>query len=267
MNLIMTEFIHFLQRNIVKDIIMRVISVILVLGLIISTLGFLNGVGKHRSVSRLSMNQQLTDSGRNLIANINGVDLSYDLVRSKTSATPAIVFLPALIREKNEAKSIYLKSLCKKADLTFLCADYLGVGKSGGKFADGSVTRWSDDTISLIEKLIAPYERKVVLVGHGLGAWISIIMATKRPDLISGVVGLAADPDFTEELLWKRLPEDVKEKIMSEGTYTITWGNERYPISKNLIEDGRKNLLLTGQPGMTVSSLTCVKDCSSACVS
>lgn len=229
---------------------MRFLSIILAAFLIINTLGFIKKLGKLRVVPRLSMNQ-FPDSGRDLIANINGVSLSYDLVRSKTTATPAIVFLPALVREKNEAKSIYLKSLCKKADLTFMCADYFGVGKSGGKFADGSVTRWSDDTIALVERLIAPYERKVVLVGHGLGAWISIIVASKRPDLISGVVGLAADPDFTEELLWKRLPEDVKDKIMREGTYTITWGNEQYPISKNLIEDGRKNLLLTGQPGNT----------------
>jgi pimeloyl-ACP methyl ester carboxylesterase len=60
---------------------------------------------------------------------------------------------------------------------------------------------------------------------------------------------MAADPDFTEELLWKKLSEDIKTKIMTEGVATIDWGKEKYPISKNLIEDGRKNLLLGGGPG------------------
>lgn len=60
---------------------------------------------------------------------------------------------------------------------------------------------------------------------------------------------MSADPDFTEELLWKRLPQDIKDCIMNEGVCEITWGNEKYPISRNLIEDGRENLILKGQPG------------------
>ena len=82
-----------------------------------------------------------------------------------------------------------------------------------------------------------------------MGAWISFIIASKRPDLIRGVVGIAADPDFTEELLWKTLSEEVKNKIMTEGVAEIQWGANKYPISRNLIEDGRKNLLLTGGKG------------------
>lgn len=95
----------------------------------------------------------------------------------------------------------------------------------------------------MIEKVIG--KEKVILVGHGVGTWISFVIAEKRPDLVDGIVGLAADPDFTEELLWKKLSDEVKNKIMTEGTYEITWGTEKYPISKNLIEDGRKNLMLS----------------------
>lgn len=81
-----------------------------------------------------------------------------------------------------------------------------------------------------------------------MGAWISFVVAMRRPDLVSGIVGLAADPDFTEELLMKRLPEEVKARIMNEGSADVKWGNEVYPISRELIEDGRKNLILTGEP-------------------
>ena len=101
----------------------------------------------------------------------------------------------------------------------------------------------------MIENVIGTNTGKVVLVGHGVGTWISILIACKRPDLVSGIVGLSADPDFTENLLWTQLDEEVKNKIMTEGVAEITWGNDKYPISRNLIEDGRKNLLLTGDVG------------------
>lgn len=66
----------------------------------------------------------------------------------------------------------------------------------------------------------------------------------RRPDLVSGIVGLAADPDFTEELLWKKLSAETKEKIIADGACEIEWGTEKYLISRNLIEDGRRNLLI-----------------------
>jgi pimeloyl-ACP methyl ester carboxylesterase len=90
--------------------------------------------------------------------------------------------------------------------------------------------------------------KKALLVGHGVGAWISFVVAQLRPDLVTGIVGMSADPDFTEELLWKKLPEHVKNKIMEDGVYEIEWGEDKYPISRNLIEDGRSNLLLSGGP-------------------
>lgn len=191
------------------------------------------------------------ESGRNLKIHVNGFDLSYDLFRPQTQSAnaPAIIYLPGLIRQKNEAKSINLQALCKRSDLTFLCADYVGVGRSSGQFQDGSVGKWASDTAYLINKLITPFEKKVILVGHGVGAWVSMVVATKNPEAVKGIVGMSADPDFTEELLWKKLDDDVKSKIMSEGSCEITWGKDKYLISKNLIEDGRKNLLLAGGPG------------------
>ena len=199
--------------------------------------------------------QFLFQGGRNLKLEVEGGMISYDCYQSSSSSAnrPLIVYLPGLERTRNEAKSINLQSLCKREDFTFLGADYFGVGRSEGKFLDGSVGRWTDDTISLIDsvrkKLGAVSKSKAILVGHGMGAWISILIAKKRPDLVSGIVGLSADPDFTEELLWKNLSDEIKKKIMDEGSCEITWGKEKYPISRNLIEDGRQNLLLAGGPG------------------
>lgn len=163
---------------------------------------------------------------------------------------PFVEPLIGLIRAKNEAKSITLQSWCKKMDFTFFCADYFGVGRSSGKFSDGTISQWVQDSIYLLEKVLdKSSQSKAVLVGHGVGSWISFLVASKRPDLVRGIVGMSADPDFTEQLLWNNLSQDIKDKIMTEGSAEITWGNNKYPISRNLIEDGRKNLLLTNNAG------------------
>jgi pimeloyl-ACP methyl ester carboxylesterase len=77
---------------------------------------------------------------------------------------------------------------CKRADISFLSSDYYGVGRSSGKFSDGSIGRWTKDTIHLIETILKP-ANKVILVGHGAGTWISFLVAIRRPDLVGGIVG------------------------------------------------------------------------------
>lgn len=203
----------------------------------------------------LSMNYAEQFSGRNLQIKLDGNYISYDLFRASSPSRQCIVYLPGLVREKSEAKSINLQALCKREDYTFLTADYFGVGRSEGKFTDATVTKWTHDTIALIEKILGVRDTKYILVGHGLGAWISFLIAAKRPDLINGIVGLSADPDFTEELLWKSLPESDKERIMRDGVAEVVWGATTYPITRSLIEDGRKNLLLAG--GKDSIPITC----------
>jgi pimeloyl-ACP methyl ester carboxylesterase len=204
------------------------------------------------------MRMQITvsppQSGKNLKISVPGTNdvISYDLFHQVKEEFIPIVYLPGLVREKNEAKSVYLQSLCKKASTSFLAADYYGVGRSDGSFQDGSISRWMEDSIYLIDTLLA--KKKVILVGHGMGAWISFLIAQKRPDLVSGIVGLSADPDFTEELLWRSFSDEIKEQIMSEGSVMINWGKEKYPITRKLIEDGRKNLLLAGEKGSVAVS-------------
>lgn len=123
---------------------------------------------------------QMLESGRNLKFNVQGGYLSYDLFYASNANEPQIMYLPGLIREKNEAKSINLQALCKKNDMTFLSADYYGVGRSSGNFADGSISRWTDDAIQLINSVLNKSgAKKVILVGHGLGTWISFLIAQK----------------------------------------------------------------------------------------
>ena len=132
---------------------------------------------------------------------------------------------------------------------TQVVADYHGVGRSKGNIEEACLSKWLADTKQLIETVASPNDhRRVVLVGAGVGGWIAVRLAQTDPELVGGVVGLAADPDFTEDLLLKRLKPDVIERIM-DGMELIKWGDCSYPISRKLIEDARDHLLLQGPDG------------------
>lgn len=158
--------------------------------------------------------------------------------------TTAVVFLQSLALPKVNEMSVSLRGWCRRKRYAFIVADYHGTGRSQGDGNNATITRWLEDTITLLEKVASPSKyAKVVVVGAGVGGWIAALAAMKRPDLVGGIVGLAADPDFTEELLLKRLPEDVIERIMG-GSEQVKWGGRVYPITRELIEDARNHLIL-----------------------
>jgi len=183
-------------------------------------------------------------SGRNQkLPTTDGDYISYDgFFQEDSTKCWTVMYLPRLFGEKNSPKATSLEVWSKRQGYNFVCADYYGMGRSSGEFDHANVSRWTTDTILLLEKLIK--SKKTILVGAGVGGWIMLLIALKRPDLVSGLVGMAADPDFTEELIWNGLSELEKNAITNTGTVEITWGGVRYTMTKTLIEDGRKNLLI-----------------------
>jgi len=97
------------------------------------------------------------------------------------------MYLPCLSRAKNNAKASNLEMFCKRSNRNFLCADYYGVGRSEGSMETACLTRWMTDAEKLMAKAIPGM--KYVLVGAGVGGWIAMLLAKKRPDLVAGVVG------------------------------------------------------------------------------
>lgn len=179
--------------------------------------------------------------------------LSFDEYYVKENPTDLIVYLNNLADFKNNEKSSDVFEYCRKKNANFLCFDWFGRGKSTGKLMEATVSRWKKDTIHFLENQAEHVTGgiagvKAVLVGAGVGGWVAVLVALERPDLVRGIVGLSADPDFTEDLLWSQLPEDVKEAIMRDGFREVKWGcrQEVYPITSSLIEDGRNNLVLRG---------------------
>ena len=191
-------------------------------------------------------------SGRDLILKSEDgtSDIIFDAEHAPAGGDPAaIVFLPSLALPKVNAMSSSLRTWCRKNKYSFVVADYHGVGRSKGNIEEACLSKWLADTKQLIETVASPNDhRRVVLVGAGVGGWIAVRLAQTDPELVGGVVGLAADPDFTEDLLLKRLKPDVIERIM-DGMELIKWGDCSYPISRKLIEDARDHLLLQGPDG------------------
>ena len=157
-------------------------------------------------------------SGRDLILkSTDGTsDIVFDAEHAPAGGDPAaIVFLPSLALPKVNAMSSSLRTWCRKNKYSFVVADYHGVGRSKGNIEEACLSKWLADTKQLIETVASPNDhRRVVLVGAGVGGWIAVRLAQTDPELVGGVVGLAADPDFTEDLLLKRLKPDVIERIM-----------------------------------------------------
>jgi len=176
------------------------------------------------------------------------------------SSDELVVYLPNLKEGRDNPLADDVLKHCIQRKRNFLSFDYFGRGDSSGESTNATLSRWTGDAIVLLDKVAAhvaekgagnPDFKRAVLVGHAAGAWVSVLVALKRPDLVRGVVGIGADPDFTEDLLWASLPQEDKDEIMAEGMKEIRWGKlgEAYPITRALIEDGRDNLVLRGGRG------------------
>ena len=154
---------------------------------------------------------------------------------------PPIVFLGGFRSDMEGTKAIFLEEYCKNVGRDFLRFDYSGHGQSGGDFEDLVLSDWYQDGVDAIEHC---FDRPVLLVGSSMGGWISLVMAQMKPELIAGIIGLAAAPDFTK---WMEagMSEEQTETLERDGQFNLPndYG-EPYVITKDLIEDGRALSLL-----------------------
>ena len=155
---------------------------------------------------------------------------------------PTAVFLPGYMSDMTGAKAIETEAFCSGHGLGCLRLDYSGHGVSGGAFIDGTVGRWTEDALVLIDRLT---EGPLVLVGSSMGGWIALLAALARPARVVGLIGLAAAPDFTEELMWQAMMPRERTQLEQEGVLHVpSLYGEPYPVTAALIADGRTRLLL-----------------------
>ena len=153
-----------------------------------------------------------------------------------------IVFLHGFMSdlEGNKPKAFY--EFAKKNNLGFLALEYSGHGKSYGKFIDGNISSWSKDVKILIKKIVR--NNKMILVGSSMGSWISLNQFKYFKKKICGFLGIGSAPEFLEHLMWKKFSIRKKKEIVKKGIINLKHGDYEYPITYQLIKDGRKNKIL-----------------------
>ena len=156
---------------------------------------------------------------------------------------PGVVFLGGFRSDKEGTKALDLEQWAQESGRAYLRFDYSGHGESSGEFLEGTIGVWADDAAAIVNALT---EGPQVLVGSSMGGWISLLLARRMPERISGLVTVAAAPDFTEDGYWKEFDDDQKSTLEAEGQIALPsdYSDEPYIITKRLIEDGRRNLVL-----------------------
>lgn len=171
-----------------------------------------------------------------------GVRLAFE---RQSGAQPAFVWLGGFKSDMAGTKAQALADWARGQGQAFIRFDYSGHGRSGGRFEDGTISRWLDDALAVID---AQTEGPLVLVGSSMGAWIALLAARRRPERVAGLLLIAPAVDFTERLLWGSLPEEARRQIAQTGRWQrpSAYDPEPYVISRGLIEDGRTHLLMDG---------------------
>lgn len=161
----------------------------------------------------------------------------------KTEGTgPTVVFLGGFMSDMEGTKAIHLENWAKTQKRGFLRFDYSGHGQSSGAFTDGSIGDWADDAREAIEALT---NGPVVLVGSSMGGWISLLTIKALADRVAGLVTIAAAPDFTEDSMWAGFDDAQRATLERDGQLMLpSEYDDPYPITKRLIEEGRKTLVL-----------------------
>jgi pimeloyl-ACP methyl ester carboxylesterase len=159
---------------------------------------------------------------------------------------PGVVFLGGFMSDMTGTKAMALDGFCRDRAQAFVRFDYTGHGQSSGRFIDGTIGSWAGDAIAVLDSLT---EGPQILVGSSMGGWIMVLAALARRTRIAGLVGVAAAPDFTEDLLSDIATPDQRAALERDGVYYLPndRGETPYPITRALIEDGRKHLVLRGE--------------------
>jgi len=165
------------------------------------------------------------------------------LAYHKTEGTgPCVVFLGGLKSDMMGTKAVFLEDWAKREGRAFLRFDYSGHGESSGAFTEGCIGDWAEDTLAAVEALT---EGPILPVGSSMGGWQSLLLVRALPARIAGLVTIAAAPDFTEDGYWASFTEAQKKTLAETGQVELPSDYmEPYIITRRMIEDGRKQLVL-----------------------
>lgn len=174
-----------------------------------------------------------------------GARLAY---RHRAGPGPTVVFLSGYMSDMTGTKAEALDLWAAANRRAFLRLDYSGCGASGGRFEDGTIGRWRDDALAVIDAVTTG---PVLPVGSSMGGWIALLIARARPDQVVGLVGIAAAPDFADWGMLAELSAAQRAALERDGRIELPsdYGPEPYVYTRALIEDGRAQRVLAARIG------------------
>lgn len=183
-----------------------------------------------------------------------GVPARRIAIRAREGTSPGVFWLGGFKSDMKGTKAVALHEHAAKTGRACIRFDYSGHGESSEKFEDGTITKWLEDALAVLANRAKGPQ---IVVGSSMGGWMALLLAralAENPSLakdakLAGLILIAPAPDFTEELMWKNFSEEVKKEIEAKGQWQrpSAYGDDPYPITKALIEDGRKHLIM-GKP-------------------
>ena len=160
----------------------------------------------------------------------------------KSSSKICVIFLHGFMSDIEGEKPTKFAKFCRKKKINFLALEYSGHGKSYGKFIDGNISKWTNDTYKLIKY---KFKRKnFIIIGSSMGSWIGLNLIKIFKNKIKGFIGIGSAPEFLEKLMWNKFTKKIKKIIVKKKIYNLEQGNYVYPLTKQLFLDGKKNKVL-----------------------
>ena len=181
--------------------------------------------------------------------NVGGETVRRIAVRARSGSAPGLLWLGGFKSDMKGTKAQALDEWAAENGRACVRFDYSGHGESGGAFADGTIGQWLEESLAVFD---ASCEGPQIVIGSSMGGWMALLLAralAKRTiasrATLAGLVLIAPAPDFTEELMWKNFSQDIRDEVMTKGVWhrPSDYGDP-YPITRDLIEEGRNHLLL-----------------------
>jgi pimeloyl-ACP methyl ester carboxylesterase len=191
-------------------------------------------------------------------------------VRTRSGSGPGLFWLGGFKSDMAGTKAEALDRWAAQHGRACTRFDYSGHGQSGGDFTDGTIGRWLEESLAVFEAFAVGPQ---IVIGSSMGGWLALLLVRElnkrapaggQAAAFAGLVLIAPAVDFTEELMWKRFPTSIKREIETHGFWNrlSLYAEEPYPITRGLIEEGRRHLLLGGmiETGCPVRVLQGVRD-------
>jgi pimeloyl-ACP methyl ester carboxylesterase len=164
---------------------------------------------------------------------------------------PGLVWLGGFMSDMRGTKAERLDRFAAQSGRAFLCFDYSGHGLSDGHLEEATIGIWLEESLAAIRTLTKGPQ---IFVGSSMGGWFALLAAralheSSETERLKGLVLIAPATDFTEAVIFARMPAAARAELMEKGVWMLAspYSPKPYPITRRLIEEGRNHLLLGGE--------------------